>query len=114
MKKLIIIVFVISTLNVFSQNLVLNPSFEDTLQSLSFSSNIDDALGWSSATFFGTPEYFNSCSNFPGTGVPNNITGYQYARTGNAYAGIFTYYYTVQSREYILGKLFSPLVAERC
>jgi len=73
-----------------SQNLVPNPSFEDTIMCPSDFSQIQFSTGWT--TYSESPDYFNSCdpsnSNF---GVPNNYAGYQMPYDGNAYAGAIVY-----------------------
>lgn len=88
-----------------SQNLVLNPSFEDFYDcprdmSL-FHRNVTD---WTIPTN-GTTDYFNSCSEKMGF---KNFSGEQIARTGNGYAGIYVYF-KKDYREYIQGTLKSTL-----
>jgi hypothetical protein len=113
MKKKIIS-FVLSlgcVLNLCAQNLVPNPSFEDTVacpQTLSHSSY---ATGWSS--FRATPDFFHSCSaasSFPGAGVPVNRLGYQYARTGEGYGGFYAFQTLGTYREMLGIQLSFPLV----
>ena len=72
---------------VFSQNLVNNWSFEDTLACPAGPPQIDKAAGWSS--YKDSPDYYNYC-NGAQAGVPSNQAGFQYARTGVAYAGFIT------------------------
>ncbi len=67
------------------QNLVPNPSFEDTLSCPNGPAQITKATGWMS--FRNTPDYFNKCNN-TGYGIPINSAGYQNSKSGNAYAGI--------------------------
>lgn len=91
-----------------AQNLVPNGSFEDySLCPTSFD-QISYANGW---VGFST-EYFNSCSQqgWQLFGVPTNDMGYQYAATGNAYGGLFTYGGTDNYREHIGILLSTPLV----
>ncbi len=38
----------------------------------------------------GSTDYFNFCAGIPQIQIPQNMFGYQYAKTGNAYAGIAT------------------------
>ena len=79
-----VIAFAISTTCVAQQNLVPNPSFEihdSCPNSLTF---IQYATPWFSPSD-GTSDYFNDCNNLM---VPLNDFGYQYPRTGNAYAGL--------------------------
>jgi hypothetical protein len=98
-----------------SQNLVINPSFEDTIQCPDFVSQIDYATNWH--TSVNTPDYYNECNNTslinPGmVGVPHSARGYQPARTGNAFAGVVIYW-TQQTdyREIFYAQLSSPLTA---
>lgn len=112
-KPLLLILTAVTTIAATAQNLVNNPSFEDTIMCPNFVSQIDYATGWSTTNF--TPDYYNACNNNgsinPGmVGVPNNARGYQPARTGNAYAGIVTYY-TAQTnyREVFQSQLLQPL-----
>src|SRR5688500_9008084 len=77
-----------------AQNLVPNPSFEDTVECPMQISEIQNAKFWFNCG--GTPDYFNACN--PDTSllflndasVPNNWIGFQYAATGDAYAGILS------------------------
>lgn len=97
-----------------AQNLVINSSFEDTLQCPNFVSQIDYAVNWH--TSVNTPDYYHVCNNTsainPGmVGVPNSARGYQPARTGNAFGGVVIYW-TAQSnyREIFYAQLQSPLI----
>lgn len=109
MKKLLLFSFLIFTIAVKGQtNLVPNPSFEDYSQCPTGSSQINYATGWNS--YRETPDYYNACSTDPGYSVPNNYWNYKPAATGNAYAGIITYYPTLLAREFIGIKLSSPLI----
>jgi hypothetical protein len=90
-----------------AQNLVPNPSFEDTL---GCPFGVPDLEGkcqyWHS--FRGTPDYFNTCSS---NEAFSNSWGYQAAHTGQAYAGFGTYQVTVPNSAEQLGVLLiSPLV----
>jgi len=98
-----------------AQNLVVNPSFEDTLQCPYFVSQIDFATNWH--TSVNTPDYYHACNNNgpinPGmVGVPYSARGYQPARTGNAFAGEVNYW-TAQTdyRETFFAQLLTPLTA---
>ncbi len=89
-------------------NLVPNPSFEDTVSCPTYYTQINKSVGWSSYRL--SPDYFNSCNN-TFVGVPNNEPGFQYARTGNSYAGLFTYAkFGFNTREIIGIRLIQPLV----
>ena len=67
-----------------AQNLVPNPSFEDTIACPTMGGQISLAIGWQNWGI--TPDYFNSCN--PGLlGTPVNGYGFQTPEEGNAYAG---------------------------
>lgn len=112
MKKItqiIIAFFLIICLNyddqiVLGQNLVPNPSFEDTLNCSgpwSGGASLEIAFPWFNPNSATTDYFANNNSN----------CGYQYynqnPRTGNAYAGFFGY--LVQTREYLEVRLDSSL-----
>ena len=90
-------------------NLVPNPSFEDTVACPTTANQINKAVGWHASRE--SPDYFNVCDFITGnTSVPSNFTGYQYARTGVAYAGFIAFYYPFPNgREYFSCQLNSPL-----
>lgn len=90
-----------------SQNLVPNPSFEDTLGCPQGFGQINKANGWSS--YAASPDYFNSCGNFD-----FDVFGYQMPSSGSAYAGFANYvsnalYPDPNYREYLGRALTSPL-----
>lgn len=98
-----------------AQNLVPNYSFE------LFSScpilgpgDVVSAIPWVAPTL-NTPEYFNECSPLSSTSsVPKNFAGYQWARTGKAYAGITTFAPSLpNTRDYVQVQLTDSLVAGR-
>ncbi len=103
-------------LQVNSQNLVPNPSFENLSSCPTSNSQYNLASPWqkplSSIT---TPDLFNSCFTGGGTctdmNVPNNFAGNSGARTGSGYAGILTKYTVANLREYLVIELSSPLQA---
>ncbi|MFZ4401964.1 MAG: gliding motility-associated C-terminal domain-containing protein [Bacteroidales bacterium] len=79
--------FAITKGQIIGPNLVQNPSFEQYSQCPWSSSQLDYAKYW-----FGlSTEYFNVCAPSGGLSVPYNWAGYQYARTGVAYAGLIVY-----------------------
>ncbi len=65
-----------------------------------------------------TPDYNNSCDTGFQTGfiagVPNNFHGFQYARSGNGYAGIATYSHNLSNptnyREYLQVPLLDSMI----
>ena len=95
-------------------NLVPNPSFENYSNCPSSSNQLNYATGWQNPCSNGSPDYYNSCSSIPG--VPNcGGPCFQYAKDGNAYAGIYGYDgITLGVREYLRIKLKSPLINGKC
>lgn len=95
----------------FTQNLVPNPSFEDTIQCPAGTSSFNSSMNWISPTI-ASPDHFHSC-NTSNVGVPSNGFGWQTARTGNSYTGITTsdFVSSNEYREYIQCELISPLNA---
>lgn len=116
MKKLI---YILSTVILgiainfgYAQNLVPNYSFEDTIQCPYIPGQINFTTYWTDPTNTNTTLY-NSCNN-GFVGVPDNANGgHQYARTGNAYAGIGTYGQGTDWRDYLQVKLISKLIANK-
>ncbi|MCF1190446.1 OmpA family protein [Mangrovimonas sp. AS39] len=94
----------------YAQNLVLNPSFEDYKncpESIGYISLKEGGNGvnhWLRPTG-GTPDYFNECSQIVGY---KNFNGYQKARTGKGYAGFYGFAHG-NYREYIQGTLANTL-----
>lgn len=92
-----------------SQNLVVNPSFESyTTCPVGFSQFNGYINNWFSPNT-GSPDYYNACAVGNPVQVPGNSSGYQPARTGNAYIGMYTG--SDVYREYVQVALSSPLVA---
>ena len=114
MKKFIIYLCLFSAIKADSQNLVLNPSFEDTILCPTTIFPMQCKY-WYRATM-GSPDYFSeqpdiSCSTSP---VPLNGGGFQYARTGIAYVGLATLMQPlnpnyINRREYVGGELSDTL-----
>ena len=118
MKKFLIIIICFIALNSNAQNLVVNPSFENTIPCWIFI-NLGtwqmQCTNWYSASG-GSPDYFSEtydqmCYALP---VPQSTAGYQYARTGVAYVGLAPFFTTifpsyVNRREYIGGILSDTL-----
>ena len=114
MKKLAIYYLCLFlSLKVSAQNLVLNPSFEDTIACTG--TYAMQCKYWYWATY-GSPDYFSEQPDiFCGTSpVPLSNVGFQYARTGIAYVGLAPFFTTifpsyVNRREYIGGILSDTL-----
>ncbi len=99
-KKIVLVIYFINLVNcIFCQNLVKNPSFETT--SSIKSSELEAISGWElsyfSANIFSA---YNECGEEEKhcTSVPYNYNGFQYARTGSNYAGIFILKEALQTR----------------
>lgn len=111
MKNILTFILFILPVLLFSQNLVVNPSFENHTACPNQINQVDFATGWKSWGV--TPDYFNACANTtaPNFGVPLNNRAFQHARTGVAYMGLFTYtVFLANQREFIGGQLSSPLI----
>lgn len=106
-----IILILMANYMLLSQNIVLNGSFEDFSSCPNTYGQLNKAVNWFSANGGGggSSEYFNACNNPNICGVPNNGFTYQYARTGNAYAGTGCYGYGNEDREYVEGTLNNAL-----
>ena len=75
-------------------NLIPNPSFEDYKSVPSTLGELDSCQNF--YTVFGSVDYYtaNSPQNiglYCGVRIPNNLTGFQYARTGLAYIGMISF-----------------------
>jgi hypothetical protein len=92
------------------QNLIPNPSFEDTIScpdnvSGQFGDEIYNLLNWFPAA--NSPDFFNACSqavspqNYPLVQVPQNFFGFQYPYHGSAYIGLYNIGAFSDYREYI-------------
>ncbi len=97
-------------------NLVVNPSFEDTVSCPNSYYQVTRAVGWNIPLFFSTADYLNSCNTIGNVDIPKNFFGYELAHTGNAYAGVITYAVfqngqILNYREYIQGTLTDSLTA---
>ncbi|HMW11225.1 MAG TPA: hypothetical protein PJ987_12390, partial [Bacteroidia bacterium] len=115
MKKFIIYLCLFSAIKADSQNLVLNPSFEDTIACPTTTAIPMQCEYWYTANI-GSPDYFSEQPDiFCGTSyVPQSGVGYQYARTGIAYVGLATLMQPLNPnylnrREYIGGELSDTL-----
>ena len=117
MKKRLVILISLVVFKSNAQNLVLNPSFENTIPCWIFI-NLGtwqmQCTNWYSASG-GSPDYFSEtydqmCYALP---VPQSTAGYQYARTGIAYVGLAPFFTTtlptLNRREYIGGILSDTL-----
>ena len=117
MKKfnsiLLTVIMSIAIHHSYAQNLVPNYSFETDTTCPTGSSQIYFATPWRGVTTNST-DYYNACNN-GSCGVPSDGVGFQYARTGVAYAGIYAIdIYSQNYREYLQVKLDSTLQHDSC
>lgn len=113
-KALCVIFLIMHSAFSFSQvNLVINPSFEIVDTCPTIYGQVPLAYGWDTLRNGGgcTPDLYNSCdtSAFGYYGVPINLKGYQYAKSGECYAGLFSFYAAPDVREYMQGTLLDIL-----
>jgi len=126
MKGILLLILAICAFSAGAQNLVLNPSFEEYDDcaytcSMVYTPMETDAtvLKWHRPSN-GTSDYFNLCApaDYLPTpvSIPANFAGYQYPRTGEAYAGFYAVMdigidSAVWYREYVEAPLSTPLIA---
>ncbi len=93
------------------QNLISNGDFEQYIACPTNQGQMSNVYYWGNAG--GTPDYMNSCSSNWLVDVPNNVNGFQNARSGNGYIGIVVYAsQSTNVREYVATELyFGNLVA---
>ena len=104
---LILLLCILCTGFLCSQNMVKNPSFEEFVNCPKRLGNFDaDVIGWSTPTD-GSTDYFNGCSVAMGT--PKNFNGMQPADFGTGYAGLYLYA-PDDYREYLQAELTEPLI----
>ena len=115
MKKFLIIIICFIASKTNAQNLVLNPSFEDTIACPTTTAIPMQCEYWYTATM-NSPDYFSEQPDiFCGTSpVPLSNVGFQYAHTGVAYVGLAPFVSTTfpsfaNRREYIGGILSDTL-----
>lgn len=101
-------IFIILTTNYsVAQNLVKNPSFEDTINCPTGPGQMSNCKNWSSVN--PSPDYFNAC-NSGEMSIPDNLRGYNFASHGKAYLGLATFLgYRPNGREIIQGELKTEL-----
>ncbi|GAB4284411.1 MAG: hypothetical protein Kow0068_09470 [Marinilabiliales bacterium] len=92
----------------FNQNLVPNPSFEDTLCSPWGTSLLICCAGWTDYMF--SPDFFTPGGDSV-VSVPDNLFGYQEPATGNCYASFIAYSNIGFYREVLGIELITPLEA---
>jgi|GEM_PF-1076976 OOP family OmpA-OmpF porin len=107
-KNLLILLFTLLTSNLFSQNLVPNPSFEGYTQlPTSYSQGASCISTWRVPNTEGRAEYYHASSSSKKAGVPKNHFGSQEAHIGDAYMGLCI---AKNIREFLQVGLTQPLV----
>ncbi len=93
-------------------NLVPNSSFEQYSGCPSGAMQIDSATPWFQPNLHGSStDYYNACSSNNQSSVPNNVIGFQPAKTGMAYVGICTRFTPgFENREYLEVELIDSLI----
>lgn len=106
MKKLFTILLLLIYVFCNGQNLVLNPSFEDSVSCPLGPDDMNTCAQWSS--YKGSPDYYYAGCPMS---VPDNWGGHQFAASGNAYCGVATYVSVSPNyREFVGSMLSSPLI----
>ena len=110
-----IIVLSIVVKHNYAQNLVPNPSFEIYSSCPTTFSQTSLAAPWYDPTA-GSSDYFNACAvGYANVPFCSNGNTYQFARTGNAFTGLYALNGLGNlNREYIQVQLSSPLVHDSC
>lgn len=125
MKKLYLLLTGFVCVNAFGQNcpeptvdcatgnLVFNGDFEAYSQLPSSNFQIARACGWGPVANGASPDYFHVNSSSDDVQVPCNYWGHQNASSGNAYAGLGSYYLDLDDYfvELIFTELIEPLEA---
>jgi len=109
MKNPLFLFLLLSLFSFFAkaQNLVPNPSFEDTVHCPTNQGQVVNAKGWWSVCQ--TPDYFNECApNGNLANVPNTLFGHKFPSSGHAFIG-GQQYFTSLTREIIGTKLDTSL-----
>ncbi|MGB3198198.1 MAG: gliding motility-associated C-terminal domain-containing protein [Saprospiraceae bacterium] len=97
-------------------NLVPNGSFEELTHCPDSRSQIELADPWYSPSKTGTPDLFSKCATDYNVSVPKHYSqNFQNPRTGNSYAGIFSYFYKLEIApvEYLVVRLMDKLKKQK-
>ncbi|ASS50631.1 MAG: hypothetical protein A3D31_13795 [Candidatus Fluviicola riflensis] len=112
---------IVALSNSFAQNLVVNPSFEQTTTNCGnpFGEGYADLIDWDDTNSGNdtctTPDLFSACNlligNMGPTHMPYSQLGYQYSHTGTRHAGFISHELGSEYREYVQGHTSAPLTA---
>jgi len=108
MKAIYILVFNFSLMICQSQNLVVNPSFEENTYCSELLGNFNKNVSHWSIPNIGSTDYFHSCSKAVGF---ENFFGNQNPKTGEAYSGMYVMA-PEDYREYIQGEFKDVLTKD--
>src|SRR5688500_10548560 len=89
MKLIFILLLFTASMSAQGQNLVPNPSFEDTIACPDDFNQVTSACKDWRAYTFGSPDYYNKCGTWP-MSLPLSFSGFQQPVDGNAYIGFLT------------------------
>lgn len=88
-KIIFVFYFLFFASTFYSQaNFVPNPSFENYSSCQGAYDELYKATPWFKPTNCGTSDFIHACYSGTYVGVPQNLHGYQYARTGLGYGGL--------------------------
>lgn len=111
MKKILLITTIVFSANVFAQNLVPNPSFEERTDCPLRDDQVHMLKNWYKAGDDGsTPDYVNRCSTTPSFSVPRNFGFQEEANGCDAYMGLVVWPQSFVLNEYIGVQLTTPLI----
>jgi hypothetical protein len=116
LRTITLLLLLLTTTSFWSQeNLVLNPSFEDTA-SMTYGYPFVVTSNWwsangSDADYFSPFESLLPLGSGQVLGVPFSYAGYQVAQDGQAYCGLVIYESTGDTKEYLQGFLSEPLIS---
>lgn len=105
MKQIRIIPFLFLSFVLCSQNLVLNPSFEDYERCPEIIGQFNRNVTYWSIPNLGSTDFFSSCSKAV---AYNNYNGFQLPKKGKSYAGFYAFSQD-NYREYVQGELSEAL-----
>jgi hypothetical protein len=114
LRTITLLLLLLSATSWSQENLVLNPSFEDTA-SMTYGYPFVVTSNWWSANG-SDADYFSPFEEELPSGsgqvhaVPFDDLGYQVAQDGQAYCGLVIYESTGETKEYVQGFLSSPLI----
>ncbi len=89
-----------------SVNLVINPSFEDTVNCPTATDQVYNSVGWTNYSDQ-SPDYFNTCTSNSDVSIPNNWGGYQQPASGNAYCAVSAFFPNTPNKREIIGSTLS-------